>query len=320
MRRRHLTAEVRATHRNMMIERFMAYLKYEVYASECTVAAYRGDLRQLSAWLTGSRDVTDGEEADFRSVTLNDLRAWLAHLGSKGLSARTLRRKALAARSLFRFMLMKGEVSRNPAADLALPRLSRPLPTLIKEEELESLLDDAAFETGDWTEYRDLLIIDFLYSTGLRRSELLNLEDRDIRLPEGEVKVFGKGKKTRLVPLAPQLCDRISRYMELRDAHWHDKPLAEPGIFLLTERGKPMNNTALSRIVKTRLASATGRKTPHTLRHTFATALLREGAEINSVKELLGHSSLATTQIYTHLSFSELQHNYKLAHPRANKK
>ena len=162
--------------------------------------------------------------------------------------------------------------------------------------------------------------MDFLYSTGLRRSELLRLADPDLRTAEGEVKVFGKRRKERIVPLAPQLCERIKRYQSMRDSYLQEKGLAKTGHFLVSEKGRPLNNSTLSRIIKVKLASSTGRKTPHTLRHTFATALLRDGAEINSVKELLGHASLATTQIYTHLSFSELQHNYKLAHPRANKK
>lgn len=303
----------------MMIDRFVAYLKHEVNASECTVAAYGSDLSQLNAWLTGRETAGTGAEADFSSVTLADLRAWLAQLGAQGLSARSLRRKAQAARSFFRFLLREGVVSRNPASDLILPKLPKPLPSLLKEEELEPIVCDRAFQTDDWAEYRDRLIIDFLYSTGLRRSELLRLRDSDISFDRSEVKVFGKGRKERIVPLAPQLCERIRRYQKLRDDRWQDAKIPEPGIFLYTDKGHPMNNSALSRIVKVELNDTTGKKTPHVLRHTFATALLRDGAEINSVKELLGHASLATTQIYTHLSFSELQHNYKLAHPRAAK-
>ncbi|MCM1319535.1 MAG: tyrosine-type recombinase/integrase [Muribaculaceae bacterium] len=297
-----------------MIDRFVKYLRHELNASECTIAAYTGDLKQLTQWLTG--DASDSD-ADFKSVTLNDLRAWLAHLGNSGLAPRSMRRKALAVRSFFRYLLREGVISRNPAADLLLPKLPRPLPALIKEEELETIVSETAFDTDDWVEYRNHLIIDFLYSTGLRRSELLRLEDADISFDRSEVKVLGKGRKTRIVPLAPQLCARIRRYQQLRDTRFENEQPAGAGKFLLTEQGRKMNNTALSGIVKVELSSTTGRKTPHNLRHTFATALLRDGAEINSVKELLGHASLATTQIYTHLSFSELQHNYKQAHPRA---
>lgn len=300
--------------REGLIEKFVTYLRHEVNASECTVHAYRGDLMQFSSWLTNGNAET---EVDFKSVTLSDLRAWLAHLGNEGLAPRTMRRKALAARSFFRYLLREGIISRNPAADLLLPKLPKPLPSLIKEEELELIVSNEAFDTGDWEEYRDKLIIDFLYSTGLRRSELLRLNDTDISFDRAEIRVYGKGRKTRIVPLAPQLSERIKRYQQLRDEYWIETPAAAAGKFLLTHSGHEMNNTALSRIVKVELSSTSGKKTPHTLRHTFATALLRNGAEINSVKELLGHASLSTTQIYTHLSFSELQHNYKQAHPRA---
>ncbi|MCM1005461.1 MAG: tyrosine-type recombinase/integrase [Prevotella sp.] len=302
-----------------MIGKFLAYLTLEVNASKCTVSAYGTDLRQLSQWLRGE-NVKNTEEADFTSVTLSDLRAWLAHLGLQGLSARTMRRKALSVRTFYRFLLREGVVSHSPASDLTLPKLGKPLPALIKEDELEKIVSDEAFATDDWQACRDSLIIDILYSTGLRRSELVALKDRDLDFARCEMRVLGKRRKERIVPLAPQLIERMKHYLRLRKEQWPEPVAGANGAFLLTNQGLPMNNTALWRIVKVELSSTTGKKTPHTLRHTFATSLLRDGAEINSVKELLGHSSLATTQIYTHLSFSELQHNYKLAHPRATKK
>lgn len=303
-----------------MIEKFLTYLSHEVYASPHTVAAYGSDLRQLSQWLLTDDHAPD-TEADFTSVTLSDLRAWLAHMGRQGLSPRSLRRKALAVSAFFKYMQKRELIGQNPAADLILPKLPRPLPSLVKEEEIEPIISDSAFRTEVWTEYRDKLIIELLYSTGMRRSELLGLCDMDIRLNEGEIKIFGKGRKVRIVPIHPKLSERICRYMQLRDAQCPDTDIEAHGFFLRTNKGRPMNNTALSRIVKIELGlTCAAKKTPHVLRHSFATALLRDGAEINSVKELLGHSSLSTTQIYTHLSFSELQHNYKLAHPRASKK
>lgn len=298
-----------------VIEDFLAYLEYEVNASACTVKAYGTDLRQFGEWLGGTADKT----VDWPSVTLQDVRAWLAHLGGLGLCARTMRRKVIAVRSFFHWMRWRGLTDVNPATDLSLPKLPKPLPRLMKTEELEALTREEDFDTEDWRGYRDRLIIDFLYSTGLRRSELLGLMDSDVRTAEGEVKVLGKRRKVRLVPLAPQLCRRVERYRKLRDAALREAGRDGDGHFMLSNRFGPLNNSALSRIVQIELASLPGKRTPHTLRHTFATALLRDGAEINSVKELLGHSSLATTQIYTHLSFSELQHNYKLAHPRAAK-
>lgn len=308
-----------------MIDKFLTYLSHEVVASPQTVKAYGQDLRQLAAWLMGDEPQL-ADQADFATVTLSDLRTWLGELGQKGLCSRTLRRKAQAVRAFYHYLRKAGLVEKNPALDLSLPKLDKPLPYLVKQEELEPLLSEDHFERaeaeGDWEEYRDTLILDILYSTGLRHAELLALNDGDVRLDSGELKVLGKRRKVRIVPLAPQLAERIRHYRTLRDARFPDNaslPAADRPL-LLASKGARLNNRALSRIVRVGLASTSAsRKTPHALRHTFATALLRDGAEINSVKELLGHSSLETTQIYTHLSFSELQHNYKLAHPRAAK-
>ncbi|MBP3299392.1 MAG: tyrosine-type recombinase/integrase [Muribaculaceae bacterium] len=295
-----------------MIDSFLTYLRNEVTYSPHTVYAYGCDLRQFAVWLTGGAP----ERFDAASVTVQDIRAWLGQLARKGLTPRSLRRKLLTLRSFWHWMRKTGYAAHNPAADVELPKLGRPLPHFVRETELESITAESEFETADWEEYRDVLIIDMLYSTGIRRSELLSLNDADIQLDAGEIKVIGKGNKERLIPIPTQLCRRIARYRELRyAAHGAGAPK-----FLLSHKGRPLNNDALSRIVKVKLASSTAeRKTPHVLRHSCATALLRDGAEINSVKELLGHNSLATTQIYTHLSFSELKKNYKSAHPRAKK-
>lgn len=295
-----------------VIDAFLEYMRCEKGASACTVRAYGSDLRALCDFLSPDARLHP------TLVTLADLRAWLGDMGRRGLAPRTLRRRALAARAFFHYLLVRGIITTSPAQDIILPRLPRPLPKLIKEEEIEAITAPEAFETDSWTALRDALIMDMLYSTGLRRSELLALTDDDVRVGEGVLLVaHGKGGKSRRIPLAPQLCRRIQLYRAARDAEF---PAPEDNAFLRGQRGRALNNKALSNIIKVQLSSTSApRKTAHALRHTFATAMLRGGADLNSVKMLLGHASLATTQIYTHLSFSELQHNYQLAHPRAKK-
>ncbi len=297
-----------------MIDRFLTYLRCELNYSEHTVRAYGSDLNMLADFLTGGKP----EEFDPASVTLGDLRAWIAHQGEKNLSARTLRRRTLAARTFFHYLRLTGLIERNPAADLSLPRMPQPLPVFIRDAELERILSPEAFDTEDFREFRDKLIIELLYGTGMRRAELLSLLDRDLDTVTGEVKITGKRNKQRIVPLGPRLCAHIDRYRCLRLRKFPDTGCEA---FLLSEKGEEMNNSTLSSVLKIQLAStSSARKTPHVLRHSFATAMLQGDARLDSVKELLGHSSLATTQIYTHLSFSELQHNYQHAHPRASKK
>ncbi len=297
-----------------MIDRFLTYIRCELNYSAHTVCAYASDLENLARFLTGD----SGEPFRPETVTLNDLRAWIAAQAAQGLSPRTLRRRTLAARALFHYLRKGGLIERNPAADLPLPRLPQPLPVFVREQEMEQILLPEEFDTEEFPLFRDKLIIEILYTTGIRRSELLALRRSDVDLTKGEMKITGKRNKQRLIPLAPQVCGHIRKYLRLcADL----RPAPTTDAFMLSDVGLPLNNQALSRIVKVQLAqTSTSRKTPHVLRHSFATAMLRHDARLDSVKELLGHSSLATTQIYTHLSFSELQHNYQLAHPRASKK
>lgn len=297
-----------------MIDRFLTYIRGELNYSAHTVHAYELDLNLLANFLTGGKP----EEFDPASVTLSDLRAWIAEQGERGLSPRTLRRRTLAARSFFHYLRKAGLIKKNPAADISLPHLPRPLPVFVREQEIERVVAPEAFDTEEFQPFRDSLVIELLYCTGMRRAELMNLADSDLDLQKGEVKILGKRNKQRLVPMAPELCEHIGKYLRLRSLEFPDFDFPK---LLVDNRGLPMNIQGLSSIVKVQLASCTvSKKTPHVLRHTFATAMLRSGARLDSVKELLGHESLATTQIYTHLSFSELQQNYNLAHPRATKK
>jgi len=298
-----------------MIDAFLSYLESELCYSAHTVRAYASDLALLADFVTG------GKPDEFRpqDITLSDLRAWIAWQGEHRLSSRTQRRRILSVRALFRFLRKTGRIDSNPAADLALPRLPRSLPAFVREQEMEQILSPEAWRqaTGH-REFRDLLVVELLYSTGMRRAELISLRDSDVDTRKGEVKITGKRNKQRLVPLLPGLCEHIDTYRRLR---LDEFPGADPEAFILGDRGMPLNNSALSSIVKIQLAhTTTTRRTPHVLRHSFATAMLRHDARLDSVKELLGHSSLSTTQVYTHLSFSELKHNYQQAHPRAKDK
>lgn len=297
------------------MDAYLKYLAYELNASPHTVTAYTCDLHGLADYLTGGKP----QEWNAVLITLADLRDWMMYLRRQGCSSRTIRRKVQAVRSFLTYMQRQGLLKTNVAADLQLPRVPQPLPKVVKEEEMEQLLSPELFRTSDWQEMRDLLMVEILYTTGLRISELAGLSETDVRTSEGELKVLGKRRKERIVPLLPEVVEHIVRYRALRDARWESSQ--ERTAFLLNNRGGAMNIPSASRIIKTKLLyTSAAKRTPHTLRHTFATAMLRHGAGINSVKELLGHASLGTTQIYTHLSLSELQQNYNRAHPRAQKK
>ena len=293
------------------VERFLQYLRLERNLSWRTVDLYRRDLDQWSAYVAaGNRAV------DLASVTVSDIRAWLVERASQGDCPGTLRHKVQAIRALYRYLMRRGEVSVNPAAQVELAKLAKPLPKFVREKTVDAVLD-ADINLEDFSQVRDRLIVMLLYETGIRQSELIGLLDSAVDTDKRELKVRGKRDKDRIVPFGDELSQFIGRYRALRSA------LApECDNLLVTAKGKPLYPSLVYHVVHDSLASAggTGKLSPHVLRHTFASVMLNNGAELNNVKELLGHESLAATQVYTHVTLSELQHNYELAHPRALKK
>lgn len=298
----------------MKSEDFLRYIRYELNLSACTVLSYKNDLRQLSDYLTG-----DGkEEFEAAGVTPGDIRAWIASLSREGLSSRSIRRKVQAVRAFYKYLILTGEVTENPAADVELAKVRKPLPVFVREENINELIDEE-IDNSDFEEVRDKLIIMMLYETGIRRAELIGLKDKDVDEIKGELKVLGKRNKERIVPFGRELADRISEYRLMRAEQVGG---ASTESFFVRQTGEPMYPMLVHRIVHTQLTQAGGssRQSPHVLRHTFASAMLNGGADLNSVKELLGHESLAATQVYTHITFRELKSNYEHAHPRALKK
>ena len=295
------------------IERFVQYERYELNRSPHTVVAYRGDLEQFRSFL--SRGGADAVE--WGTVSVTDVRAWLVNRADAGDCARTLRRRVQSVRAFYQWLMREGAVADNPAAEVELARLPRRLPQYVREQNLNTLLDTPV-DASCFEAVRDHLVVALLYETGIRRAELIGLLDAAVDVSQGVLRVHGKRDKDRVVPFGPELGRWITHYRELRDA----TVTVQTPALLVTSTGRAMYPSLVYRIVHDNLASVGGsdRMSPHVLRHSFATAMLNHGAELNSVKELLGHESLAATQVYTHVTLSELKHNYELAHPRASKK
>ncbi len=296
---------------NATVERFLQYLLLERNLSRRTVDLYHRDLEQWSAFAT-----VGGGELDLPSVTANDVRAWLMDRASRGEKPATLRLHLQALRALYRYLLRQGVVDVNPAAIVELAKLPKPLPTFVRAGTVDMVLD-ADIDEQDFTQVRDRLIVMLLYETGIRLSELIGLQDAAVDTVKGELKVHGKRDKDRIVPFGSELAAAVEQYRTLRAS-----VVPECGNLLVTARGKALYPSLVYHVVHNALAAAggTGKLSPHVLRHTFASVLLNNGAELNNVKDLLGHESLAATQVYTHVTLRELQHNYELAHPRALKK
>ncbi len=297
----------------MAIARFLRYLRVERNASPLTIKSYREDLIALSQYLTeayGGQSVTPAE------ITPLDLRGYVAALSEAGYAKSSIARRLASLRSFFRFGQREGWVSQNPARALRNPRKGRSLPHFLSTEEVAQLL--AAPPANTRMGLRDRAILETLYSAGLRVSELVGLNDGDLDLPEGLIRVRGKGRRERLAPLGSYAIRALRQWLRVRPLHPHLSPGPEAPVFV-NRFGQRLTTRSVGRMLEKYLRQ-TGldqRTSPHTLRHSFATHLLDQGADIRSVQELLGHKSLSTTQIYTHVSASALRAAYEKAHPRA---
>lgn len=290
------------------IREFLKYLESEERASVHTVEAYGRDLHQFAEWLNES-------EVPWENVRPADVREWIGTLADEGMAPATLRRKAQSLRAFFRWGRIRDMFLSNPAADTPLVKKRRRLPDFVKEGDMEILLGDSLPE--DFSAARTHIILTLLYSLGLRQAELLGLSDADIRADGLELRVTGKRNKQRVLPVPPQLKAIIGQWQKMRDKHYPDLPAPRP---LIAGPHGALSKEMLYQIVRQGLAGvSTGRRSPHTLRHSFATAMLNHGADIDAVREMLGHTSLQTTQIYTHISYKELMANYAGAHPRSRK-
>lgn len=300
------------------IQNFKRYIRYELNQSVYTEISYISDITDFAKFITGG----DEDSFDPLSVTESDVRCWLSDLASNGIKPRSIRRKTSSLRAFYRFLKRRHGLKSDPVSDLSLAKIPVNLPKFVREDEMETLLsdDDAVYsEKTEFEHVRNMIAVEILYSTGIRRAELLALQDKDIDFSRQEMKVTGKRSKQRIIPLPSAILEKIDCYLRLRNESIPASERADA--FLLTKKGTPMNKSSLYCIIKEKLGhTSSDKNSPHVLRHTFATTMLNNGAGLMEVKELLGHASLNSTQVYTHVSFAELKKNYQQAHPRAVKK
>ena len=291
-----------------MTEKFLNYLKYERNRSEHTVKAYGRDLQAFETYFKGLEGQLSWESID--SDVISD---WMESMMDKGNTATTVNRRLSSVRSLYRFALSRGLVASDPSRVVSGPKKQKPLPQYLGEKEMDRLLDNY-MPTEKYKEVLARTIINMFYSTGIRLSELTGLNDEAVDFGSRIIKVTGKRNKQRLVPFGDELCAELQRYVELRDR----KVARQDNAFFVTEKGIRMTADQVRREVKRQLTLVTSlkKRSPHVLRHTFATAMLNNTAGIETVKNLLGHESIATTEIYTHTTFEQLKRVYTEAHPR----
>lgn len=299
-----------------MIELFLKYLQYEKRVSPHTALAYKNDLDQFNQFLTEKYEAHPLEAASYGMI-----RSWIITLTEAELQASSVNRKIASLKAFYKFLMREQTISKNPMQKIRVLKTQKRLPSFVNETEINEALDYKEFrkEKKEWSDsledWRTRLILELFYATGIRLSELIHLQENRINLHDRTIKVLGKRNKERIVPFPPGIVSILKAYKAVRN---REVKMKDHGLLLVTDTGEPCYPMMVYRIVKQHLKDTGSHKTsPHVLRHTYATHLLNKGAEINAVKDLLGHSSLAATQVYTHNSMEKIKKAFDQAHPKA---
>ena len=289
----------------MLQNKFITYLSSEKRFSEHTIKSYTTDLKQFTSFLSSEFQIID----EINEISFQIIRTWIASLLEKGINPRSVNRKISTLKTYFKFLIREGELVENPMMKVVAPKSKKRLPVFIEEDQIASLLNEVQFEEG-FVGQRNKLIIELFYVTGIRLSELINIKISDVDFNNQSIKVLGKRNKERIIPLSSITINSLNNFIENN----------QKNDFLFTNlEGEKLYNKLVYRLVNKYIGeiSSVNKKSPHILRHTFATHMLNNGADINAIKELLGHANLSATQVYTHNTIEKLKTVYKQAHPRA---
>ncbi len=293
----------------MELAEFYKYLEYEKRYSPNTLISYQNDLHQFADFICSEY------ESHPATASSSQIRSWLSDLMSRGISPKSVNRKISSLKSYYKFLESNNKIAANPMQKVTSPRTGKKLPVFISEEKMQMLFDEIEFEE-DFAGVRNRLILEMFYSTGMRLAELISLTHKDIDISSAQIKVKGKGNKERVIPMLRSLLNTYNKYLSLKqDIFGYD---IIDDVFV-TDEGKKIYRKFAYRVVNFYLSAHTtvGKRSPHVLRHSFATHMLNQGADINAIKELLGHSSLSATEVYTHNTVEKLKTVYKQAHPKA---
>ena len=293
-----------------IIQPFIDYLKYEKRYSQHTIVSYQTDLISFNDYI-----IMQYGETQLSSLSHIYIRTWLASLKDEGLSERSINRKISSLKSFFKYNLKREVITQNPMVKVIAPKNQKRLPVFIRDKEINTLLQHVEFP-NNWSGKTERLLLNVFYHTGMRLSELINLKKSQINFANHSLKVLGKGNKERIIPISPELAASIKAYTNDSDTYYPDFP---KDFLLHDEKGKQLRPRKVYTIVNKYLSLVTTaeKRSPHILRHSFATHMMNNGADLNAVKELLGHTSLAATQVYTHNTIEKLKEIYKKSHPKA---